>query len=349
MGTRLRLGIKAVEAIGPDTILWDSVVTGFGARRQTGRAVAYVVAYRTAEGRQRMQTIGRHGSPWTPDTAREEARRILGEVASGADPAAAKREMRAAPTVNALCDLYLAEAEAGRMLTRRGAAKKAATLATDRSRIDAHIRPLLGAMKVVAVTSRDVERAMHDIAAGKTHKRVKLDKPRALSNVRAGKGGASRTVGLLGGVVFGIKRGMRPETRFGAWSASLTGRASGGCRFRNTRRSGRRCGAWAISSPPLTASRRAVTSGRRRWPASLPRPDRLAAGRGAGAALARRGPRYADGAAARHQDRREPAPALPSRLRRAGGAAAGSADGLVFPPSRGVTCMSGLPGFLARW
>ena len=188
MGFKARLGIKAVEALAPDTILWDSVVTGFGARRQTGRAVAYVVAYRTAEGRQRMQTIGRHGSPWTPDTAREEARRILGEVASGADPAAAKRELRAAPTVNALCDLYLAEAEAGRMLTRRGAAKKATTLATDRSRIDAHIRPLLGAMKVAVVTSRDVERAMHDIAAGKTHKRVKLDKPRALSNVRAGKG-----------------------------------------------------------------------------------------------------------------------------------------------------------------
>lgn len=212
MANKTRIGMKTIEALGPNSTVWDTAVTGFGARRQSGPGVAYVVSYRTAEGRARMQTIGRHGAPWVPDTAREEARRILGDVARGKDPAAVKREKRTAATVDDVADLYMREAEAGRLLTRRGIAKKPATVGTDRSRIDCHIRPLLGKMKVAAVTPRDVERFMHDVAEGKTHKREKLDRPRAVSNVRAGKGGASRTVGLLGAIfTFAVKRGLRPD------------------------------------------------------------------------------------------------------------------------------------------
>ena len=59
---------------------------------------------------------------------------------------------RKAATVAELCDLYLADAEAGRLLTRRKAAKKASTIATDKGRIERHIKPLLGTMRVVAVT-----------------------------------------------------------------------------------------------------------------------------------------------------------------------------------------------------
>jgi hypothetical protein len=74
-------------------------VTGFGARRQDGDTVAYVVKYRTFDGRQRWATIGRHGAPWTPEMARDEARRILGDVVKGGDPVTAKREARQAATV----------------------------------------------------------------------------------------------------------------------------------------------------------------------------------------------------------------------------------------------------------
>ena len=48
------------------------------------------MVYRTATGRQRLITIGRHGSPWAPDTARQEALRLLGEVARGGDPMAGR-------------------------------------------------------------------------------------------------------------------------------------------------------------------------------------------------------------------------------------------------------------------
>ena len=82
---------------------------GFGARRQTGDEVAYVLKSRTAEGRQRWHSIGRHGAPWAPDAAREEARRLLGEVAKGGDPAAEKQAKRKAETVEQLCGAYWAD------------------------------------------------------------------------------------------------------------------------------------------------------------------------------------------------------------------------------------------------
>ena len=44
----------------------------------------------------------------------------------GSDPAADKRQTREAMTVAELCDAYLADALAGRLLTRRGQAKKPA-------------------------------------------------------------------------------------------------------------------------------------------------------------------------------------------------------------------------------
>src|SRR5580704_9213983 len=109
MADRRRIGLREVRALGPGREIWDGAVPGFGARRQVGPGVSYMLMYRTREGRQRRFTIGRHGAPWTPDTAREEAQRLLGEIVRGVDPAAAKREAREAMTVAELCDAYLAD------------------------------------------------------------------------------------------------------------------------------------------------------------------------------------------------------------------------------------------------
>ena len=73
--------LNDIAALGLGSIVWDSgkgAVAGFGARRQKGAAVAYVLKYRTAGGKQRWHTIGKHGAPWTPDLARAEAKRLLG-------------------------------------------------------------------------------------------------------------------------------------------------------------------------------------------------------------------------------------------------------------------------------
>ncbi len=86
-----------VDALKPGSLVWDSDVVGFGVRRQRVAKI-YVLKTRIG-GRQRWLTIGRHG-PWTPDTARREARRILGDVAGGDDPASARDAERQALSNN---------------------------------------------------------------------------------------------------------------------------------------------------------------------------------------------------------------------------------------------------------
>jgi hypothetical protein len=204
------MGLREVRGLGPGEIVWDTAIAGFGARRQKGPAVTYFVKYRTAGGRQRWQVIGRHGV-LTPDEARDAAKAILGDVVDGADPAADKMATRKATTVAELCDLYLAEAEAGRLLTRRRGAKTPSTLLTDRGRIIRHIKPLLGRLAVAAVARADVERFMHAVAEGRTAGRFKTGHS-GLARVSGGKGTATRTVGLIGAVfTYAVRQGLRTD------------------------------------------------------------------------------------------------------------------------------------------
>ena len=209
---KIRIGIKDIRDLGEGWTLWDARVPGFCARRRKSVAVFYALKYRTREGRQRWLTIGRHGAPWTPDTARDEAQRLLSEVVQGKDPAAQKLAKRRAANMAELCDEYLTAAAQGRLLTRRGGNKKESTLATDRSRIEAHIKPLLGDRKVPEVTRQDIEKFMHDVAGGTTKRRSHLGKPRASSVVRGGRGAATRTVGLLGAIFgYAARAGLRAD------------------------------------------------------------------------------------------------------------------------------------------
>jgi hypothetical protein len=100
------ISIRTVEALSPGATLWDTAVRGFGVRRQQDSA-SYIVKYR-AGGRQRFLTIGPHGR-LTPDQARREAKRLLGLVASGNDPADEKAQatLRAADTLGKIAGEYL--------------------------------------------------------------------------------------------------------------------------------------------------------------------------------------------------------------------------------------------------
>jgi integrase len=151
---------RAVDALKPadgaETVLWDTELKGFGVRVQRGGAASYVLQYRAGSGRGaplRKLTIGRHGSPWTPDIARGEAKRLLGLVESGADPAADKIARREAPTVADLAERFLAEhAESKR---------KASTALEYRRLLDKIILPALGKRKVADVTRAEINKLHH--------------------------------------------------------------------------------------------------------------------------------------------------------------------------------------------
>ena len=97
----------AVPAVGGrQRILWDTEVKGFGLRITPAGAKSYVLNYRLPDGRRRRATIGRHGSPWTCETARERALDLLRGLAAGADALDSRAKARAVLNVRELCGLY---------------------------------------------------------------------------------------------------------------------------------------------------------------------------------------------------------------------------------------------------
>lgn len=222
-GRSARISKRVVDAAKPEAgryVVWDTELKGFGLRVTPNGVKTYVARYRFGGGRSgvlRQIVVGRHG-PLTPDEARDEAKLLLADAAKGGDPQASRMKARADLTVAELCDLYLAEGVG---------AKKPSTIATDRVRIERHIKPLLGRKRLTAITLDDVDRFMHDVAQGKTAVRLKPSKAQVKAGAagadvetrgrndsvaRGGKGTATRTSGLLGGIfAFAVRRGMRPD------------------------------------------------------------------------------------------------------------------------------------------
>jgi hypothetical protein len=223
LSLRAKITKRSVDALRPDVegreaVLWDAEVKGFGVRVQRGRVKSYILHYRTGGGRGaplRKLTIGKHGSPWTPDAARAEAKRLLSIVAQGKDPGARKNDFL---TVGQLCDTYLEAARSGLVMTRFKRPKRPTTVAIDEGRVSRHIKPLIGKIPASGLRRADVQRMADAITQGKTAGTFKGKivsaanapgpsvtiepnmKPRGRAVVTGGAGTAARVVELLGGI-----------------------------------------------------------------------------------------------------------------------------------------------------
>jgi integrase len=169
-----------------DKTYWDDDLKGFGLRVQ-GDSKSWIIMYRNADGRQKKLTIGK-ANVLAPKEAREQAKDKLAEAVKGYDPAEIKIENRRAMTVAELCDLYLRDGCEN---------KKSSTIYQDTGRIERHIKPLIGNLKVKSLTSDIIEKMMLDIARGKTATSLKGNKPRSTINVTGGKSTATRTIAMV--------------------------------------------------------------------------------------------------------------------------------------------------------
>jgi hypothetical protein len=207
-GKITKRAVDALTAIcGMEAALWDPEVKGFGVRARSTGGKSYILHYRVGTGRcasLRKLTIGKHGSPWTPETARVEAKRLLAEVAAGRDPASARQDERDALTFDGLIDLYLAEGIGH---------KKPSTINVDRGRIAHHLRPLLGKLRADRIGRADIERMRNAVAAGKTADAVvNSDRRRPGSIATGGTGVAAQCVALVSSIyAFAIGRGLCVE------------------------------------------------------------------------------------------------------------------------------------------
>jgi integrase len=202
---------SAVDALAPkpgaEVVLWDQEVKGFGIPARAGGAKTYILHYRAGSGRTaplRKLTIGKHGSPWTPNLARIEAKRLLGLVASGEDPAERRANERKALTLAELCDLYLAEGATH---------KKPSTLKADAARITHHIKPLLGRIRVDKVARADIERMLIDVKVGKTAAPTPKKGERLSGSIATGGSGvAAQCVALMSTLLaFAMARALRSD------------------------------------------------------------------------------------------------------------------------------------------
>lgn len=98
----MKLTKRSVEGLtieAKDYFVWDSEMAGFGVRVFASGRKSYLVQYR-ASGRSRRKSIGRHGV-LTADEARTEARKLLGDVAKGGNPAEERQQQLRAPHTDA--------------------------------------------------------------------------------------------------------------------------------------------------------------------------------------------------------------------------------------------------------
>jgi integrase len=182
--------------------LWDSTQPGLGLRVYPSGRKVFIYQYRLKTGQTRKKTIGRYPAV-TPHKAKVVANELAGKVFDGEDPSGERHDLKKSTSLEELCNLYLSEGCSH---------KKASTIDTDVGRIKRHIVPLLGQKPVAQISRDDIAIFISDVSAGKTATNVKTSKLGGRAIVTGGEGAASRTVGLLGGILsFGIQKGLRDD------------------------------------------------------------------------------------------------------------------------------------------
>jgi integrase len=152
MATR-RVTKRTVDAAGAeaaDSYLWDDELSGFGLKVTPAGRKTYLIQYRLGgrKGRARRVTLGRHGV-LTPDQARAKAKRLLGEVAAGRDPADARDRAKDALTIAAAIKEFL---------DQHGAKLKASTAGEYRRLIRLYLPKHLRSRPLAEIKRADIAR-----------------------------------------------------------------------------------------------------------------------------------------------------------------------------------------------
>lgn len=187
---KLKITKTVVDGLLPGRIIWDTEIHGFCVRRQVKEKSYGLKCF--VNGRQKFVTIGKHGSPWTPELARKKALRLLLDFRNGNDPIAEHQALRNRPTMSQLCVRYLDE--------HAIPFKKLRSTESDRQLIKNHVRPLLGSRFVVDISRDDIKQLHEDVAKGKTAPTDPVSqrkRQRGGKVVTGGRGVANRCLTLL--------------------------------------------------------------------------------------------------------------------------------------------------------
>ena len=111
---KLSLGKRAIDALEPADkpwIAWDDKLTGFGVKVHPSGLKSFIVNFRTEDaGRNapnKRIVVGRYGRI-SAEEGRRRAHKILGEVATGGDPATQRALLRRMPLLSEAFENYMA-------------------------------------------------------------------------------------------------------------------------------------------------------------------------------------------------------------------------------------------------
>lgn len=203
--------VDSAEATDKRFMVWDSELVGFAIRVEPSGTKSFVVRYRADGGGrsapQRYVTIGRFGN-LTVEEARKEAKKVLGRIAVGQDPAAERRSKRGEMKVAALVDLYEEEGCYIQRGVRQGEPMKPLTKQYTIGRLRHHVVRLLGHKRITELTAADVERFFRDVERGKSRKDEKVAHRKRII-VRGGPGAARKAFRDLSAMYsFAVRRGL---------------------------------------------------------------------------------------------------------------------------------------------
>lgn len=194
--------VDAAEARADRYEIWDSDLPGFGLRIEKSGRKTFLIRYRADGGgrkaTRRNMVVGQYGT-LTPDEARQKARKLLGSVANGDDPAAGRTAKRREMTIAELLTEYEKRGCVIQRGKRQGTAMKPLTKRYTMARLSHHVLPLLGKRRVSDVRPSDIVRFVADVTDGKTACDEKNDKGVRVI-VRGGDGAARKVVRDLSAV-----------------------------------------------------------------------------------------------------------------------------------------------------
>ena len=158
-----RISKRAVDTlacpVGKDReILWDADLAGFGVAVFPSGAKTYLVQFRKG-GRSRRAIIGKHGR-LTPDEARSEAKKLLGQIETGLDPVQAKKAARAIPTFKEVSQDFLKQHSAPK--------RKERTHSEYERLLEKRILPVIGTLRI-----NDLDR----VTVAKMHAAISKEAP----------------------------------------------------------------------------------------------------------------------------------------------------------------------------
>ncbi|MEO7656050.1 MAG: tyrosine-type recombinase/integrase [Sphingomicrobium sp.] len=179
-----RVTKRSVEAVpipagAKRAYLWDDQLKGFGVMVTPAGSRSYLVQYRIG-GRgspTRRYTIGKHGSPWTADKARERATDLLEQVRKKVDPMEADKVRLAESVVTKQEAVRFAfSTYADTFIKRHVEARGLRSLEDIRSVFRRDLKPYFSTKPITAIRRSDVQACLDGIsersgsAANKAHK-----------------------------------------------------------------------------------------------------------------------------------------------------------------------------------